>query len=255
MEKRRFGSNMKRLGWLVDFLEEDLTIRSLKSDPQMTLELGIGIRDIILQDEEVRRWDKDFFSKEKMKKYKQLIENPSDIEMAELAIGGLAKNVYAFYKDLKIIWVEFKKSLNFYRDGQIPSLTYGYFSIKIESRVDLRSDKIKLSTGNAYVGSGLDEIPIMSIKTAMHFLSLFEGLSFDRFRQCKDCDRWFVSTYHGKGKKKEACGNKCASRSNQWDLRNNKEREDEYEKVKRKQQARYYKKTAGYVPPHLKAYI
>jgi len=59
------ASNMKKLNWLVDFLEEDLTVKSLESNPQITLELGRGIRDIFLSKDTTRFWNKNFFSRKK----------------------------------------------------------------------------------------------------------------------------------------------------------------------------------------------
>jgi hypothetical protein len=74
------------------------------------------------------------------------------------------------------------------------------------------------------------------------FLTLIEGIPFSRILKCKGCDRWFISTYVGKERRKDYCNRNCASRSNKRDLRTNPARKEEWEKVKLKQKEEYKKR-------------
>jgi len=235
--------NMKRLKWVIKFLEEDLTIQKLESNPHKTLKLGKGLRDVYLPEKEAETWNQDFFSDNKMKEYKTIFEKSADIDMAPAIIGGLAKNIYSYHHSLRNVWEGLKESLRGYREN--PMQTSSRFSVKIAIETDMRSDILRLKPGSAYIEFRSGETSVVYLHYAMYFLSLFEGLPFSRICECKDCDRWFISDYRGKKRQKDYCSNRCASRANKYDMRHNPDRIEEYEKEKEYQRNRYRQKVLG----------
>jgi len=225
-------SKMKRLKWIVDTLEENLTIDYLVTNPVITMEIAEGLKENFLSQEAATRLD-EIISNVDQESFLRFKKNPSNIDLGHAVIGGLVKNIYAIYYDLKSIWTEFKKSLSIYRNRQ---LLITNFSLAIPHKINLDADKVNVTSKNAIIFLEETNCDIaVSSDTALTFLSLLNGLSFDRIQQCKSCQKWFISTYRGKEKAKESCGNRCASRENKRDLRSNDARKDDWEDVKKKQ--------------------
>jgi len=189
--------------------------------------------------------ESNFFSKDKLKKYKSLYENPPDLKTAHSIIGGLVKNIYAYHNSLGIIWDGFKNSLKRYRESTIGGWEVEYFTIKIDHKISLNSKNIEIKIEETYIESPGGESSLVSLRITEQFLDLIEGLSFNRFRECKACKRWFVSTYSGEKRQKHCCSNRCSSRINKYDMRHNPKRRNQYNKEKKYQKKRYRKKVLG----------
>lgn len=236
-------NKIKKISKLIEFLEFDLpiddqmsSIKFLEDHREFTIGAYSVMMDLFNQGNGILNID-NFFEKEKS-------------GSNNISIGGMAKNLFAYYMTLKTVWNAFKFKLQSYREAKryIPIIGGNDFKINFPFKIDVSAESVELKPDNLEMSRIFNNQPVMFVTLVFQFFKVLDGIPFSRIKKCDGCHKWFISKYLGKKRTTNYCCNKCATRENKKDMRSNPEREEQYDQVKKAQKDRYRKKALGKKP-------
>ena len=253
---------LKHLEWIVEhFLEEDIQLVSLETVPERVIKIKEGLKENLF----LGKWPELNLSG----------GFPKSTIIMGIASGSGSKtkeaqhlircySVFHCYSLLKRFWEQYKFVLSHYKgntnekppgvytarrddlDSSAPALLY-YMGDKDNALNSADQSKNEMNLFRVGIQLDLTGGRAMFIKDELEIkralVSLLEGVSIDKIRECRDetCKRWYIRSDERK-KTKQYCCNSCASRSGGRNRRKDPQKRAEYNTYHRKYQKECYRK-------------